>query len=283
MKLPTELMGTRNSLIIHLAFDLGMSSNDISQITIDKLKEILCGNQTFNAYIDYAIRHDFSFAFTSNQGVTKHINKRSIELVLEKSRDKEKPTDMVKVELVPYQSIKTMTLDEELQHRLSESDIELFLIGCGYQAKPLTNRQLKSSSRGFNKNISGVLYVVKFTEVETEPQEEYEEGEEPEPPFEFIKYGITNEVDVNKRTKEQVRRAKRDNIEYKTELLFLTKRLQGDLIAELETKIDSLTRAFYKVPKTMLPDGHSETTTLDKLPDILDIIYDYLNPEYLNK
>jgi hypothetical protein len=268
---------------MHLAFDLGVSSNDISQITIDKLREILCGNQAFNTYIDYAISHNFSFAFTSNRGITKHMAKRSIELVLEKSRDKEKPTDMVKVELVPYQSIKTMILDEELQHRLSEPDLELFLIGCGYQTKPLTNRQLKSSSGGFNKNISGVLYVVKFVEVGTESQEEeYEEGEEPEPPFEFIKYGIINEVDVNKRTKEQVRRAKRDNIEYKTELLFLTKRLQGDLIAELETKIDSLTRAFYKVPKTMLPDGHSETTTLDKLPDILDIIYDYLSPEYLN-
>ena len=282
MKLPTELIVARNSLIIHLAFDLGMSPNNISKITIDKLKETLCDNQTFNTYINYVISHNFSFAFTSNRGITKHMAKRSIELVLEKSRDKEKPTDMVKVESIPYQSIKTMTLDEELEHRLREPDLELFLIGCGYQTKPLTNRQLKSSSRGFNKNISGVLYVVKFTEVNTESQEEYEEGEEPEPPFEFIKYGITNEVDVNKRTKEQVRSAKRDNIEYKTELLFLTKRLQGDLIAELETKIDSITRAFYKVPKTMLPDGHSETTTLDKLPDILDIIYDYLNLEYLN-
>lgn len=282
MKLPTGLIVTRNSLITHLAFDLGMSSNNISKITTKELKDILIGETLFEDYLSFIVDHQSYFAFISNRDPTKHISKRAVELVVEKFREEEKPTDKVKVESVPYQSIKTMTLDEELEHRLSESDLELFLIGCGYQTKPLTNRQLKSSSRGFNKNISGVLYVVKFTEVETESQEKYEEGEEPEPPFEFIKYGITNEVDVNKRTKEQVRSAKRDNIEYKTELLFLTKRLQGDLIAELETKVDSITRAFYKVPKTMLPDGHSETTTLDKLPDILDIIYDYLSPEYLN-
>lgn len=281
MKLAPELLAIRNSLMLHLAFDLGVSASNVCQMPLDKLNEILVDNTAYKGYIDFIIGQESLLAFASPRDITKPISKRAVELVLEKAKGQEKPTEMVKVENIPYKSIKIMTLDEELEYRLSETDLDTFLIGCGYQAKPLTKRQLNSKSRGFSKSISGVLYVIKFIEINIEVPPE--EGEEHEPPFEFIKYGITNEVDVDKRTKEQVRSAKRNGIKYETELLFLTKRLHGELIAELETKIDSVTRAFYKVPKSMMPDGHSETTSIDKLPDILDIIYDYLNPEYLNK
>ena len=155
-----------------------------------------------------------------------------------------------------YYKVTKMSLDDELTLKLAEPDLDKFMLSCGFKPLPLSKQQAKGLARGFDTNKQGYLYIARIFNDD----------------IEFIKYGVTNSKLDNKRTKDQLYAARRQEIKYDYEELYFSPLADGALVYKTETEIKDMLRFEDKIPKSLFPDGHTETCNVELLYKLLEIV-----------
>ena len=155
--------------------------------------------------------------------------------------------------------------DTYLSRLLLEPDPELFLNSLGYRTKIVKEGNKTKTLRGFSQTTTGILYLVRFYNVE----------------IEFLKFGITNNADYEVRTKQQLRTAKRHDLCYNYEYLYISALQDGVKVYDAEQYIRLQTKIYDRVPKSLFPDGYTETVSIDALYPILLILDQHLGESIL--
>lgn len=187
-----------------------------------------------------------------------NLSVRSIQVMLKGKTPKQyilwQPTE--------YKATK-MSLDDELTLKLTEPDLDKFMLSCGFKPLPLSKQQAKGLARGFDTNKQGYFYIARIFNDD----------------IEFIKYGITNSKLDNKRTKDQLYAARRQEIKYDYEEIYISPLSDGALVYKTEVEIKDMLRFEDKIPKSLFPDGHTETCNVELLYKLLEIVGDRLGYE----
>ena len=216
------------------------------------------GKVTYQDLVDCGYISDLSDYTEEPSDKVFNLSVRSIQAILKGKTPKQyilwQPTE--------YKSTK-MSLDDELALKLTEPDLDKFMLSCGFKPLPLSKQQAKGLARGFDTNKQGYLYIARIFNDD----------------IEFIKYGVTNSKLDNKRTKDQLYAARRQEIKYDYEELYISPLSAGDIVYKTETEIKDMLRFEDKIPKSLFPDGHTETCSVDFLYKLLEIVEDRLGYE----
>lgn len=236
----------RNKIIETLFVGYGFNASSLSKATYQDLVD--CGY--ISDYTDYT------------ENPSEQVFKLSKEAIHNILKDKT-PRQYILWQPTEYKSTK-MSLDDELDLKLTEPDLDKFMLSCGFKPLPLSKQQAKGLSRGFDTNKQGHFYIARIFNDD----------------IEFIKYGVTNSKLDNKRTKDQLYAARRQEIKYDYEEIYVSPLSDGDLVYKTETEIKDMLRFEEKIPKSLFPDGHTETCNIELLYKILEIVGDRLGFEY---
>ena len=155
---------------------------------------------------------------------------------------------------------KYKSLDDELEELLKEPDTNKFLQSCGYLERQIPLNNFDKKATGFKQEDKGVLYITNFYNSD----------------ISFLKFGVTNDPDITTRTKTQVYHAKRQGIKYDYEHIYSSSILDGDTLYNAEQQIRVQTNIYDRIPKSLLPDGHTETCPIECLGLILSLAEDLL-------
>lgn len=235
----------RNKIIETLFVEHGFNAPRLSKATYQDL--VGCGY--ISDYTDYT------------ENPSEQVFKLSKEAIHNILKDKT-PRQYTLWQPTEYKATK-MSLDDELDLKLTEPDLDKFMLSCGFKPLPLSKQQAKGLSRGFDTNKQGYFYIARIFNDD----------------IEFIKYGVTNSKLDNKRTKDQLYAARRQEIKYDYEEIYVSPLSDGDLVYKTETEIKDMLRFEEKIPKSLFPDGHTETCNAELLYKLLEIVGDRLGYE----
>lgn len=263
-------MNYRNEIILFLHHDCGFSYTQIVKMNDSDIVNNTIDNPELNEWA------------SNNIGILKsvktgnNISVRAIQDMVHRHKRKLEQTKHVTIlhkydsdGFCDYTPMNGLSLDEEFEERLKNTDLLTFLRGCGYNNQELTLNQIRKGTRGFDKSKPSVLYIHKVNDNKH--------------PIEFIKFGITN-IDTQKltkstkehlaqqRIKSQIYNSSRDvPYQFKSEMLWCSEVLDGESIFNTELAIKQELSKFDKVPKSIFSDGHSETVLMDD-KDILELM-----------
>ena len=228
----------RNKIIETLFVEHGFNAPSLSKATYQDL-------------VDCDYISDFAdYTEDSSERVFK-LSKEAIHNIIKGKTPKQyilwQPTE--------YKATK-MALDDELTLKLAEPDLDKFMLSCGFKPLPLSKQQAKGLARGFDTNKQGYLYIARIFNED----------------IEFIKYGVTNSKLDNKRTRDQLYAARRQEIKYDYEELYVSPLTDGALVYKTETEIKDMLRFEDKIPKSLFPDGHTETCNVELFYKLLEIV-----------
>lgn len=235
----------RNKIIETLFVEHGFNAPSLSKATYQDLVD--CG------YISDSV------GYTEDpSGRAFNLSKEAIHNILKGKT----PKQYVLWQPTEYKSTK-MSLYDELTMKLTEPDLDKFMLSCGFKPLPLSKQQAKGLARGFDTNKQGYFYIARIFNDD----------------IEFIKYGVTNSKLDNKRTKDQLYAARRQEIKYDYEEIYISPLSDGALVYKTEVEIKDMLRFEDKIPKSLFPDGYTETCDVELLYKLLEIVGDRLGYE----
>ena len=82
--------------------------------------------------------------------------------------------------------------------------------------------------------------------------------------------------DITTRTKTQLQHANRQGLKYDYEHIYSSSILDGEILYNAEQQIRVQTNIYDRIPKLLLPDGHTETCPIECLGLILSLAEDLL-------
>ena len=138
---------------------------------------------TYQDLVDCGYIYDSSDYTGDSSDKVFNLSVRSIQVMLKGKT----PRQHILWQPTEYKSTK-MSLDDELTLKLTEPDLDKFMLSCGFKPLPLSKQQAKGLARGFDTNKQGYFYIARIFNDD----------------IEFIKYGVTNSKLDNKRTKDQL-------------------------------------------------------------------------------
>lgn len=264
------MLNYRNEIILYLHHDCSFS---YTQIVKMKDSDII-NNTVDNPELNEWARNNADILKSVKTG--NNISVRAIQEMVHKYKRQLLPTKHITIlhkydidGFCGYTPMKGLSLDEEFEERLKNTDLLTFLRGCGYNNQELTLNQIRKGCQGFDKNNLAVLYIHKVNDNKHH--------------IEFIKFGITN-IDTDKlvkyskehlaqqRIKSQIYNSSRDvHYKFKSEMLWCSEVLDGEFIFNTELAIKQELSNFDKVPKSIFSDGHSETVLIED-KDILELL-----------
>lgn len=162
---------------------------------------------------------------------------------------------------------KYKSLDDELDELLKEPDPNKFLQSCGYLERQIPLNNFDKKTTGFKQGDKGVLYITNFYNSD----------------ISFLKFGVTNSPDITTRTKTQLQHAKRQGIKYEYEHVYSSSILDREILYNAEQQIRVQTNIYDRIPKSLLPDGHTETCPIECLGLILSLAEDLLGENQIQE
>lgn len=234
----------RNKIIETLFVEYGLSPSTIHSMTHKDIR--LYGfdsNQSDNKVFDVTIR--------SIQAITKQFIQHQTFITYE---------DII-------YTPKYKSLDDEIDELLKEPDSNKFLQSCGYLERQIPLNNFDKKTTGFKQGDKGVFYITNFYNSE----------------ISFLKFGVTNSPDITTRTKTQLQHAKRQGIKYDYEHIYSSSILDGETLYNAEQQIRVQTNIYDRIPKSLLPDGHTETCPLECLGLILSLAEDLLGENQIQE
>lgn len=263
-------MNYRNEIILYLHYDCGFSYTHIVKMNDSDIINNTIDNPELNEWASNNIDILKSVKTGNN------ISVRAIQDMVHKYKRKLEQTKHVTIlhkydsdGFCGYTQMDGLSLDEEFEERLKNTDLLTFLRGCGYNNQELTLNQIRKGTSGFDKSKPAVLYIHKVNDSKYH--------------IEFIKFGITNintdklieyskEHLAQQRIKSQIYNSSRDvPYKFESEMLWCSEVLDGEFIFNTELAIKQELSKFDKVPKSIFSDGHSETVLIED-KDILELL-----------
>lgn len=234
----------RNKIIETLFVEHGLSPSTIHSIIYKDISQYgFDSNQSDNKVFDISLRQI--------QSITKQFVQHQI---------------FTSYEDIGYKR-KHKNLDDELDELLKESDPNKFLQSCGYIERKIPLNNFNKKTTGFKQEDKGVFYISNFYN----------------PDINFLKFGVTNDPNVVERTKTQLQHAKRKGLSYSYEHLYISNILDGDMLYNAEQHIRVQTNIYDRIPKSLLPDGHTETCPIECLGLILSLAEDLLGENQIRQ
>ena len=227
----------RNKIIETLSIKHGLSPSTIHSITHKDISQ-------YGFDSDQSDNKVFGISIRSIQAITKQFVQHQTFTTYEDISYKRK-----------YKS-----LDDELDELLKEPDPNKFLQSCGYLERQIPLNNFDKKATGFKQGDKGVFYITNF----------YNSN------ISFLKFGVTNSPDITTRTKTQLQHAKRQGLKYDYEHIYSSSILDGEALYNAEQQIRVQTNIYDRIPKSLLPDGHTETCPLECLGLILSLAEDLL-------